>query len=128
VATEVKLIPEDAETFQKWSQASTTEQHLVLRARVILAAARHESTTRIAARERVRAATVSKWDSVMLDKACEACTMPRGQVRGGVTIKSPSSGCSSKWTNPLGRVTRAGMGACWPRRWAMSPPSRCGGS
>jgi transposase len=60
-ATEVKLTSEDAETLQKWSQASTTEQRLALRARVILAAARKESTTRIAARERVRAATVSKW-------------------------------------------------------------------
>ncbi len=61
LATEVKLTPGDAETLQKWSQASTTEQRLALRARVILAAARNESTTRIAAREKVRTATVSKW-------------------------------------------------------------------
>jgi transposase len=61
LATEVKLAPEDAETLQKWSQASTAEQRLALRARVILAAARNESTIRIAARERVRPATVSKW-------------------------------------------------------------------
>jgi transposase len=61
LATEVKLTPENAKTLQKWSQASTTEQRLALRARVILAAARNESTTRIAARERVRPATVSKW-------------------------------------------------------------------
>jgi transposase len=61
LATEVKLTPEDGKVLREWSQASTTEQRLALRARVILAAARNESTTRIAARERVRAATVSKW-------------------------------------------------------------------
>jgi len=61
LATEVKLTPEDAEILQELARASTTEQRLALRARLILAAARNESTSRIAARERVRAATVSKW-------------------------------------------------------------------
>jgi transposase len=60
-ATEVKLTPEDAETLHKWCRTSTTEQRLALRARVVLAAARNESTTRIASRENVRRATVSKW-------------------------------------------------------------------
>lgn len=60
-ATEVKLTPEDVETLKKWSQASTAQQRLVLRARIILAAARNETTSRIAAREKVRTATVSKW-------------------------------------------------------------------
>ena len=60
-ATEVKLTPEDAETLQKWCRTSTTQQRLVLRARIVLAAARNESTTRIAEREKVRRATVSKW-------------------------------------------------------------------
>jgi len=61
LATEVKLTPEDGNVLREWSQASTTEQRLAVRARVILAAARNESTTGIASRERVRAATVSKW-------------------------------------------------------------------
>src|SRR5215472_13197675 len=60
-ATEVKLTPEDAETLQKWCRTSTTEQRLALRARVVLAAARNESTVSIASREKVRRATVSKW-------------------------------------------------------------------
>ena len=60
-ATEVKLTPEDTETLQTWCRASTTEQRLALRARIVLAAARNESTTRIARREKVRGATVSKW-------------------------------------------------------------------
>jgi transposase len=60
-ATQVKLTPEDTETLQRWCRASTSEQRLALRARIVLAAARNESTTRIARRERMRAATVSKW-------------------------------------------------------------------
>src|SRR6516164_5787733 len=60
-ATEVRLTPEDTETLQKWCRTSTTEQRLALRARIVLAAARNESTTRIARHEKVRPATVSKW-------------------------------------------------------------------
>ena len=60
-ATQVELSPEDAETLQRWCRASTTEQRLSLRARMVLAAGRKESTTRIARREKVRAATVSRW-------------------------------------------------------------------
>ena len=60
-AAEVKLTPEDAETLQKWCRTSTTEQRWALRARIVLAAARNESTTHIAGREKVRPATVSKW-------------------------------------------------------------------
>jgi transposase len=60
-ATEVKLTLEDTETLQRWCRASTTEQRLALRARIVLAAARNESTIRIARREKVRGATVSKW-------------------------------------------------------------------
>jgi len=60
-AAEVKLTPEDAETLQKWCRTSTTEQRWALRARIVLAAARNESTTHIAGGEKVRPATVSKW-------------------------------------------------------------------
>jgi len=60
-ATKVKLTPEVAATFQNWCRASTTEQRLALRARIVLAAARNESTTSIANREKMRVATVSKW-------------------------------------------------------------------
>src|SRR5438034_864109 len=60
-ATVVRLAPEDGETLQQWIRASTTEQRLVLRARIVLAAARGESTTGIARHEKVRPATISKW-------------------------------------------------------------------
>lgn len=60
-ATVVSLAQEDGETLQQWIRASTTEQRLALRARIVLAAARGETTTGIARREKVRPATVSKW-------------------------------------------------------------------
>lgn len=60
-ALEVKLIPEDKATLQRWVSAPTTEQRLIVRARIVLAAAGGESTRSIADREKVRRATVSKW-------------------------------------------------------------------
>jgi transposase len=60
-ATKVRLTQEDEGTLQRWIRASTTEQRLALRARIVLAAAHDESTTRIARREKVRGATLSKW-------------------------------------------------------------------
>ncbi|MGA2632203.1 MAG: helix-turn-helix domain-containing protein, partial [Terriglobia bacterium] len=46
---------------ENWVRASTTEQRLVLRARLILAAAAGATTTAIAQRFGVRPATVSQW-------------------------------------------------------------------
>ncbi|MGH9433760.1 MAG: IS630 family transposase [Terriglobia bacterium] len=60
-ALEVKLIPEDKATLQRWASAPTTEQRLMLRARILLAAAGGEATQSIAGREKVRRATISKW-------------------------------------------------------------------
>ena len=59
-ALEVKLIPEDKTALQRWVNAPTSEQRLILRARIVLAAG-GESTKSIAEREKVRQATVSKW-------------------------------------------------------------------
>lgn len=44
-----------------WVRATTTEQRLALRARIVLAAAAGTGTERIAVTEGVRPATVSKW-------------------------------------------------------------------
>lgn len=60
-ATEIVLTPEERTTLEQWVRASTTEQRLAERARVILAAAAGEATTAIAERMRVRPATVSRW-------------------------------------------------------------------
>lgn len=61
LATPVVLTSEDRTTLEAWLRASTTEQRLALRGRILLAAAAGESSTAIAEREEVRVATVSKW-------------------------------------------------------------------
>ncbi len=60
-ATLIELSTEERGTLESWVRASTTEQRLVLRARLILAAATGTATTAIAQRFRVRPATVSQW-------------------------------------------------------------------
>jgi len=60
-ATPVHLTDVDRETLESWVRASSTEQRLVQRARIILAADRGESTTAIAAALGITPVTVSKW-------------------------------------------------------------------
>src|SRR5579864_7207053 len=60
-ATEVRLSGADRAELEGWVRASTAEQRLVLRARIVLAAAAGTPTARIARVQRVRPATVSKW-------------------------------------------------------------------
>ena len=60
-ATPIVLDPDEREQLQRWLRTPTTEQRLAFRARVILAAAAGEGSTRIAAREGVRLTTVSTW-------------------------------------------------------------------
>jgi len=60
-ATVVELSEECRRTLESWTRSGATEQRLVLRARIILAAAEGEATTRIASRLGVYPTTVSKW-------------------------------------------------------------------
>jgi transposase len=60
-ATPINLTAEERELLEQWVRSAKTEQRLVFRARVILAAAKGEDTTTIAASLGVRPATVSKW-------------------------------------------------------------------
>jgi transposase len=60
-ATPILLSDSDRATLRTWVRAASTDQRLVERARVVLAAAEGQSSTRIAARLHVRRATVSKW-------------------------------------------------------------------
>lgn len=60
-ATPIDLTAEERGTLENWVRASTTEQRLVLRARLILAAAEGATTTALAQRFEVRPATVSQW-------------------------------------------------------------------
>ena len=60
-ATPVELTTEERRTLETWVRSSTTEQRLVLRARLILAAAAGPTTAAIAQQLGIRAATVSQW-------------------------------------------------------------------
>src|SRR2546427_12872680 len=60
-ATSIELTSEDRRVLEGWVRATTTEQRLALRARIVLAAAAGTATERIAETEAVRPATVSKW-------------------------------------------------------------------
>jgi transposase len=60
-ATAVHLTPEDEAALTSWVRATTTEQRMVLRARIVLAAAAGTSTEEIAAQLQQRPATISKW-------------------------------------------------------------------
>ncbi len=60
-ATPIVLNESDRTTLTAWARGRSTEQRYVERARIVLAAAEGQSSTRIAARLRVRRATVGKW-------------------------------------------------------------------
>jgi transposase len=60
-ATIVELSEDDRGTLESWIRSGSTEQRLVLRARIILGAADGESTMSIASRLGVLPTTVSKW-------------------------------------------------------------------
>jgi transposase len=60
-ATVVHLTPEDETTLTGWVRASTTEQRMVLRAKIVLLAAASTPTEEIASALQQRPATVSKW-------------------------------------------------------------------
>lgn len=61
VAAPIVLSEGDRATLANWVRASTSEQRLALRARIILAAGEGQASTDIAGALSVRRATVSKW-------------------------------------------------------------------
>ena len=70
-ATEIVHTAEERATLERWVRASTTEQRLAQRARLILAAAEGEATNAIADRLNVRPATVSKWRTRFAEERME---------------------------------------------------------
>jgi transposase len=60
-ATEIGLTEDERETLESWVRKGTTEQRLVMRARIVLASAAGRTTGEIARTLELRPATVSKW-------------------------------------------------------------------
>ena len=60
-ATAIVLTAEDRQVLTQRVRATTSEQRMVVRARIVLSAADGHSTEAIAEEVAVRAATVSKW-------------------------------------------------------------------
>src|SRR5680860_1840185 len=64
----VEVTVEDRATLESWIRATTTEQRLVLRARIILALARGRTNREVAEELSIRPATVSKWRTRLATK------------------------------------------------------------
>lgn len=60
-ATPITLTAEEERTLKQWVRSAKTEQRLVLRSRIILAAAQGAATRAIARELNIRPATVSRW-------------------------------------------------------------------
>jgi len=61
IAAVIELSDADRRTLENWVRSGSTQQRLVVRARIILAAAQGEATTTIASRLGVYPTMVSKW-------------------------------------------------------------------
>jgi transposase len=73
-ATPIVLSETDRTTLTAWTRGTSTEQRYVERARIVLAAAEGQSSTRIAARLRVRRSTVGKWRRRYAEKGLKGLT------------------------------------------------------
>ena len=81
-AREINLIPEERQQLEAWVRASTTEQRLVQRARIILESAAGRMTKEIARGLALRPGTVSKWRIRFSEQRIPGLTdSPRGSGR-----------------------------------------------
>ena len=81
-AKEINLIPEERQQLEAWVRASTTEQRLVQRARIVLESAAGRMTKEIARSLALRPGTVSKWRIRFSEQRISGLTdAPRGNGR-----------------------------------------------
>ena len=125
-ATEVRLSDEERGALERWVNSGTTEQRVVVRARMILAASEGRMTQQIAQRLGVPASRVSKWR--------------RRFARDGIEgLKdAPRSGAPPKYDEETERRVLAALnlsppegyeswtGTLWPSSWATSVRIRSG--
>jgi transposase len=82
IPTPIIVTEEDQQTLEAWIRGTRTEQRLVFRARIILAAASGQGTNKIALELAVRPATVSKWRTRFASRGLEGL---RDAPRPGAT-------------------------------------------
>jgi len=82
IPTPIIATEEDQQTLESWIRGTRTEQRLVLRARIILAAGSGQGTNKIARELDVRPATVSKWRTRFAGRGLEGL---RDAPRPGAT-------------------------------------------
>src|ERR1035437_7699958 len=115
-ATPIVLSEAEQETLRSWLRAGTSEQRMVERARIVLAAADGIGTNEIARQLLTRPARVSKWRT----------RFARDRLTG--LVDAPRPGAQARYDET--RRPRAGMrpgpDPSSPRRSATSPRTRCG--
>src|SRR5680860_691595 len=90
----VEVTVEDRATLESWIRATTTEQRLVLRARIIMALARGRTNREVAEELPIRPATVSKWRTRFAGArgvAAAPCTF-RGRPRAPLARRGRADG------------------------------------
>ena len=126
-ATPIVLSEAEQETLRSWLRAGTSEQRMVERARIVLAAADGIGTNEIARQLLTRPARVSKWRTRFArDRLVGLVDAPRPGARPAMTSR-PSAGSSPPSTGGPRAGMRPGPDPSSPRRSAMSPRTRYGG-
>ena len=110
---------QDRATLVSWSRATTMEQRLAWRARVILALATGKAAGAVATAFHTRPSTVSKWKSryhaqglAGLQDAARASQWSMARRR--------RAGFWRSWMRRPRQAMPAGTAGCWRRPWARS--------
>ena len=123
----VEVTADDRATLESWIRATTTEQRLVLRARIVLALALGQTNREVADALSVRPATVSKWRT-RFGRVLGVSGTPRAQVNRPPTAKRRNVGCSLNSMSLRPPGTPAGTERSSPKLWVTSPRPRSGAS
>src|SRR5262245_50156763 len=126
--TKITLTDDERQTLQQWMRSSKTEQRLVLRARIIWAAAEGRATQIIAQQLGQRSATVSKWRLRFARLGVDGL---RDGARSGTPRRYDAEveqRILQQLDQPPPRAIPFGTVRCWLRPWATFRRPTFGGS